>query len=231
MKLTLGKLRSLIKEVVKENKMNLMEDELDMNFKELYNMLSDQNPKAGLQRIGVMTAENPRGVESDEANNAELMRKFKSELDKKGLDYISIGGKYGNPENSLIIINPTMLDMVQFGKEYGQAVVIYGQRMRRLMAKDQAEYTPIFFRFDYIQTEPDGYDEPAYDPQEYYVKDSTDMIVKTEADDYYSELKGTKFSIPFFTDMEHLKMPKTRYTTATDVEGEVEALKGKYDKV
>ena len=40
------------------------------------------------------------------------MKNFAGVLDGKGLQYVSIGGKYGNPENSYII-NPTMLDMVE----------------------------------------------------------------------------------------------------------------------
>lgn len=41
-----------------------------------------------------MTSENPRGVEADDEMNVALMKGFAGELDSKGLDYISIGGKY-----------------------------------------------------------------------------------------------------------------------------------------
>ena len=54
------------------------------------------------------------------------------------------------------------------------------------------------------------------------------MIVKTDSDDLYSELDGTKFKIPFFSDKE---MPDARYMTATDVEGEVDAYKGNYERI
>ena len=94
------------------------------------------------------------------------MQDFAKVLDQKGMQYLPIGGKYGNPENSYIIMNPTMLDMVEFGKKYGQAAVIYGQKMRRSTA---TAADPVFFRFDYVQTEPDGDDKP-YGPQEYYVE-------------------------------------------------------------
>jgi len=226
--LTRSSLKDLINQVVKENKqpsMILSEAQLDMDFTQFKSLLDDRNKKSKLQRLGIMTSENPRGVEANDQMNTTLMKDFADELDSKGLDYISIGGKYGNPENSYIILNPTMLDMVAWGKQYGQAVVIFAQKMRR---STNADVPAVHYRFDYVQTEPDGYEEPAYDPQQYYVKDSKDMVVKTNADDYYSELLGTKFSIPFFVGAD---MPSERYTTATDVGSEVDALKGKYAKL
>ena len=136
-------------------------------------------------------------------------------------------GQYGKQENSFIIINPTMLDMVDFGKMFSQASVIYAQKMRRITMDDSPA---IHFRFDYIQTEPDGLDKPKYHPQEYYVVDSQDLVIEVDAkiDDFYSKLGDQKFKIPFFVQR---KMPDERYVTATDVEGEVDALKGNYEKL
>ena len=225
MNLTAQKLRSLIKKVINENKMILVEEQIGMSFEQFKNILSDTTSKGGVQRLGIMTAENPRGMETDQQMNVDLMKDFSGFLDKKGMQYVAIGGKYGNPENSYIIINPTMLDMVEFGKMFGQASVIYAQKMRRITMDDSPA---IHFRFDYIQTEPDGLDKPQFDPQEYYVVESQDLIVETEADDFYSELGDKRFTIPFFVKRE---MPDERYVTATDVEGEVDALKGKYEPV
>ena len=225
MKLTLGKLRNLIKEVVKENRMVIAEEQIELTFDQFKEKLEDKQKTGKLQRLGIMTAENPRGMPSSDEENVELMQDFAKVLDQKGMQYLPIGGKYGNPENSYIIMNPTMLDMVEFGKKYGQAAVIYGQKMRR---STSTPADPIFFRFDYVQTEPDGDDEPPFPPEKYIVKDSQDMIVKTDADDLYSELDGTKFKIPFFSGNE---MPPARYVTATDVEGEMDAYKGNYERI
>ena len=225
MKLTLGKLRNLIKEVVKENRMVITEEQIELTFDQFKEKLEDKQRTGKLQRLGIMTAENPRGMPSSDQENVELMQDFAKVLDQKGMQYLPIGGKYGNPENSYIIMNPTMLDMVEFGKKYGQAVVIYGQKMRR---STSTPADPIFFRFDYVQTEPDGDDEPPFPPEKYIVKDSQDMIVKTDDDDLYSELDGTKFKIPFFSGNE---MPPARYVTATDVEGEMDAYKGNYERI
>ena len=42
---------------------------------------------------------------------------------------------------------------MKFGKTFGQASVIHAQKMRRITSD---EVPAIHFRFDYIQTEPDG---------------------------------------------------------------------------
>jgi len=207
MKLTKEVLRALIRETIKENKSNSMllsEAEVSLSVDELMSQLNvdpDKASKAKLQRIGIMTAENPRGMASSPALNAQKMAEFKKELDASGVDYVSMGGKYGGEENSVFILNPSKQDIIKYGKKYKQAAVIFGQRLVRNYRPDQPS---AYFRIDYYQTEPDGNEEPDYDPQEYYLIDSRDMIVADAAaqqrDDYYSEIGGKKFFIPFFSD-------------------------------
>ena len=225
MKLTLGKLRNLVNQVVKENRMRLDEEQIGLTFDQFKKILDDPNPKGGIQRLGIMTAENPFGVDQEDSLNVKHMQDFGKFLDSKGLQYVPIGGKYGNPENSYIILNPSMLDMVEFGKMYGQAVVIFAQKIRRVPSESEREH---HFRFDYIQTEPDGKDKPRFGPQEYYIEATKDGIMLTNDDDMYSELDGTKFTIPFFSSK---TMPDRRFAYATDPESELKALKGKYDKL
>jgi hypothetical protein len=54
----------------------------------------------------------------------------------------------------------------------------------------------------YYQTEPDGSDEPAFGPQEYYAVDDRDVVVSGKvaqaAPDLFSAIGGKKFQIPFF---------------------------------
>ena len=75
--------------------------------------------------------------------------------------------------------------------------MIFGQRLLRNYRPDQKSN---YFRIDYLQTEPDGLEEPEYGPQEYYLIDSREMIVTDDTrEDYYSEIGGKKFYIPFFS--------------------------------
>lgn len=198
MKITKELLKSMINETIRENSMLLSEAEVNMSLDDVMRMLNDNSPRAELQRIGIMTAENPRGVASDAQSNIAVLDDFKKTLDDQGLDYVSMGGKYGSPENSLLILNPSKLDVISFGKKYGQAAVIFGQRLMRNYREGQAS---VYFRIDYYQTEPDGEEEPAFGPQEYYLVDSRDMVVSDDTrTDYYSEIGGKKFYIPFFSD-------------------------------
>ena len=204
MKLTKSMLRDLIKEVISEREKHsliLTESEVSLELDRLSAMLGDTSPKSKLQRVGIMTAENPRGMPSNKQSNMQSMMAFKKALDEKGLDYVSMGGRYGSPENSVFVLNPSKLDIIEMGKQFRQAAVIFGQRLKRNYRQGQ---DPVYFRMDYYQTQPDGAEDPDYGPQEYYLVDSRDMVVADASaqakKDYYSEIGGKKFYIPFFSD-------------------------------
>jgi hypothetical protein len=218
MKITKQFLKELISETIRGNSMILSEAEVSLSLDQVSAMLSDKAPKAKLQRIGIMTAENPRGVESNPQSNMAAMESFRQALDQKDLDYVLMGGKYGSPENSVLIINPTKLDIIAFGKQYKQAAVIFGQRLLRNYRQDQESN---YFRIDYYQTEPDGTEEPDYGPQEYYLVDSRDMVVSDDTrQDYYSEIGGKKFYIPFFSNSEEHQLGDEPGAVAADPESE-----------
>ena len=221
MKITKELLSKLINEAIRNNSMLLSAAEVTLSLDDVMRMLNDDSPRAELQRIGIMTAENPRGVASDSQSNIEMLDDFKRTLDDKGLDYVLMGGKYGSPENSLLILNPNKLDVISFGKKYGQAAVIFGQRLRRNYREGQPS---VYFRIDYYQTEPDGEEEPAFGPQEYYLVDSRDMVVTDDTrTDYYSEIGGKKFYIPFFSDEPSQAMGDEPGAVAADPESELKS--------
>ena len=62
MKLTKKTLKRLIEQVVKENSMILSEEQIGLSFQEFKTLLDDKSGKGGLQRLGIMSGENPRGV-------------------------------------------------------------------------------------------------------------------------------------------------------------------------
>jgi hypothetical protein len=162
-------------------------------------MLRDPNPRAELQRIGILTAENPRGESADSESNAKRMADLRNTLDSAGLDYVELAGKYGGDETSYFVLNITKQDLVDLGKKYGQAAVIGGEKLVRNYRQGQKS---VYFRLTYYQTEPDGSDEPAFGPQEYYAVDDRDVVVSGKvaqaAPDLFSAIGGKKFQIPFF---------------------------------
>ena len=200
-------LKQMIKQVILENKKNsvllespyLMEKEVKLSLDQVLSMLRDPNPRAELQRIGILTAENPRGESADDASNAERMADLRGTLDSAGLDYVELAGKYGGDETSYFVLNITKQDLIDLGKKYGQAAVIGGEKLVRNYREGQKS---VYFRLTYYQTEPDGSDEPAFGPQEYYAVDDRDVVVSGKvaqaAPDLFSAIDGKKFQIPFF---------------------------------
>lgn len=73
--------------------------------------------------VGLMSGEKPLYPNVNEGGHVGL----KSRLNEMGLKYEETHGRYGNPEQSLIIRNPTHQQMFQLGKEFGQESVIHGE--------------------------------------------------------------------------------------------------------
>ena len=210
-----NRLKEMIKQVILEGRKNsvllespyLRESEVDLSLDDVLGMLRDPSPRAKLQRFGILTAENPRGEASDESSNVQRMSVLRSALDKAGLDYVKLDGKYGGEETSYFVLNLSKQDLIDLGKQFGQAAVIGGEKLIRNYRENQPS---VYFALTYYQTEPDGSEEPAYDPQEYYAVDNREVVVAgPEADaktDYFSAIGGKKFVIPFFSDEERHEM-------------------------
>ena len=210
-----NRLKEMIKQVILEGRKNsvllespyLREAEVDLSLDDVLGMLRDTKPKAKLQRFGILTAENPRGEAADKSSNAKRMSVLRSALDKAGLDYVKLDGKYGGEETSYFVLNLSKQDLIDLGKKFKQAAVIGGEKLIRNYRENQPS---VYFALTYYQTEPDGSEEPAYDPQEYYAVDNREVVVAgPEADaktDYFSAIGGKKFVIPFFSDDEGHEM-------------------------
>ncbi len=201
-------LKKMIKQVILENRKKsvllespyLMEKEIQLSLDEVLKMLQNPDPRAELQRVGILTAENPRGESADDASNVKRMVDLRNSLDSIGLDYVELAGKYGTEETSYFILNIKKQDLIDLGKKYGQAAVIGGEKLIRNYREGQ---TSVYFRLTYYQTEPDGSEDPAFGPQEYYAVDDRDVIVSGKvaqaAPDFFSAIGGKKFQIPFFS--------------------------------
>lgn len=130
MKLTLGKLQNLIKQVVKENKMNLVEAKMDANFEEVMDILRGNT---SIQTVGIMSGQNPmaqsmKGKKGARQNRA-LDRELQKTLDKMNLSYKVVKGVFsGHPEDSVIIMDPTIKQMNDLNVRFKQWGFVWGQR-------------------------------------------------------------------------------------------------------
>jgi hypothetical protein len=151
--------------------------------------------------VAILTAENPGGEKAPSFVNKKLTKQFKDSLRDSEHGYTDIAGKFGEKENSFMIMNISRDDTIQLGEEFEQYAVIWGNKLR----DDDGEP---FFRFEYI--------EGSTTAQTRDVSLSGKSVEDRE--DYYSEKRGRKFIIPFFDDKYELAKIKSGRLSFTGAE-------------
>lgn len=144
MKLTKEALRSLIQEVAKEkikNSMLLSEqideaqsDEMSQerdSYDEIIDILEGRN--SSVSTIGIMSGQNPMAKPAPPDVNARLDFELKQNLMDIGLKFIPIGGMFGGPEDSVLILNPTRDQMHDLNRKYQQWGYVWGQELPKFM--------------------------------------------------------------------------------------------------
>ena len=110
MKLTAQRLRSLIKQVVKENQMTLVEEIMYLDEEAVFSALAGKDFRGEkILTVGIMSGQNPDAIEMSEKENAIRAQQLQDRVSSMNppLDAVHIGGVFGgNRENSLLIINP-----------------------------------------------------------------------------------------------------------------------------
>ena len=137
-----------------------------------------------IETIAFLTGENPGGEPAPPAvnkeNNAALEKRLRSRQlwvqKNQGKVRISRkvfhGDEYSSQRSSYIL-----------GQDFGQEAIIWGEK--------QEDDEGVYFNFEYIEG-----DDHYRDPTGFHVG-STDV---QDREDFYSQVKGRKFLIPFFDD-------------------------------
>ena len=73
----------------------------------------------------IMTAENPDAQQATPEENERAMAALKRDLDEQGLKYVPVRGKYGNEEQSLLIVGD--IDAAEMARKYRQEAVLTPQ--------------------------------------------------------------------------------------------------------
>ena len=84
---------------------------------------AQEHPVFSGEPYGIVTAENPKFPTAVRGNN----RGLEDRLNRSGLKYDKVAGHYDSPEHSFIVYGPTRDQMRQFGKEFGQESVLFGE--------------------------------------------------------------------------------------------------------
>jgi hypothetical protein len=140
MKLTREKLKSLVKQVLKESKMNLVEElDSDSSFEGIYAKMADPE---GPAQWAFITAHNPPGKSKHGKgfgwNNQKEQNKLISDLNSLGYKFVSGHGVYGGqPEESLLVFSNSdkndfkfKMDMIKLGKKYLQDAIVYAEKYK-----------------------------------------------------------------------------------------------------
>lgn len=136
-----------------------------------------------IDMVGILTAENPGGQPADRKANRESMEALERDLRGMNYGFHKIEGKFGSDEDSMLVPNMTREDAVAMGIKYGQEAVIWGEKMT-------GDNGDPFFRFSYIEGD---------DTVQNRDVSLSGQEVQSR-DDYFSQVKGRKFFIPFFDD-------------------------------
>lgn len=148
-----------------------------------------------INTIGIFSAENPKDHRFTPEENKKRMNDLKSKLRNLGYGFIPIKGKYGDPENSLIVPNIKYEDIRELSKDkkkeeegdlsYNQDTFIFGEKVK-------TEDDKVYYKWNMIKTDTEMPD----DKERYTVLTNREDV--ENAEDFYSLIKNKKFKIPFF---------------------------------
>jgi hypothetical protein len=134
-----------------------------------------------IHTIGIISAENPMGIESSINHNKEATESLKSILTTGRWGYRPVVGKYGSVENSFIVNNISLDDLLNLGKRFKQESVIFASRIKN------REY--IGMKFQLIRT----------DDEIGKIEGTQNIFIsRKDSEDFYTQYRGRKFIIPFY---------------------------------
>ena len=211
------------------------------NVRKVKQALSGNNDL--IKSWGIITAENPIGMDFPDDVNKKRDSALRSSLAQSNQEYIKVKGQYGNPENSLFIINPSLSDMKKIASNYGQESFIFAVNTP---GDDGFSFDAGYYDMDVDDTKKDMWKTRFEKDPEYkipttipYKKSITKkrIINQKDADDFFTSIdshgRKFKFQIPFFEstirhayermmvvtegkDLDHIKYDLNRITVEAD---------------
>jgi hypothetical protein len=148
---------------------------LESGFARIMEIISGLVP--AVRTFAILTWENPQNKKLSAEENNKLNAQLEDYLNEGAWGYVKIKGRYGNLEHPFFIMNLTKSDAVQIG-------ITDGDQESVVWAEVKGELDVVFHLIHVTGAE---------ETQRMYKR------VGPGTKQYYSEVKGKKFKIPFFT--------------------------------
>jgi hypothetical protein len=182
--------------------------------------------RPSIKSLAILTAENPHGVQHSNEYNKKANKELEIFLREGKFGYKKIKGSYGQVENSFIVFNISYSQSINIGVKFKQDSIIYGR-----VTKGEGDNIPMSFTMA-------GTDKTK--PKEFkQVLGHTNVFVqRKDATDFYSEINGRQFVLPFFDVVDHLTDPEGKsymltkdYSKSEWIGGKNEPTKQKIDYI
>ena len=142
--------------------------------------------RKSIKTISILTGENPYGDKASKQYNKEANEKLEDILVSGRYGYRKVKGSYGSLENSYIVNNISLDSAISLGKKFNQDSIVYGE----VVGGDNDE---IYMTFKMVGTDPNKPDE--YQNE---IGKTNVFVSRDNAKDFYSEVGGRKFVLPFY---------------------------------
>ena len=143
-----------------------------------------------VQTFGIITAFNPNNKEQPLAVNNKLNNKLEQHIKAGNFGYIKGKSDYGKFERPFFIPNIKRSEILKLGNLFEQESVIFGEKSKEHDGMDI--YLLYSDRDDRIGE----------------IDSQAKIYQGTDRDQFFSEFKGRKFSIPFFDDEKDFEFEK-----------------------
>ena len=151
-------------------------------YTEIHPALADHPLFSGSSSVGMISGENPRWLNKLPYKQQENIQKWghqmlSQDLKNMGLRHEETEGRYGSPEKSYIVYNPTKEQMIALGNKYGQDSILHvpnGHKSAKIHYTDLAQ--------DEVGNLLKGYSRPSTGS---YAFSNTE-----QPEDYYTKLPG-----------------------------------------
>lgn len=148
---------------------------LESGFSRIMSIVSGLVPS--VRTFAIITWENPHSKNISNEENEKRNNKLKELLDAGYYGYKQIVGNYGHPENPYFIMNISRAAAIHYGNMGEQTSIVYAE----VNGKFDIVYYEIFMDI--------------HKPM-----NIRHVWKNTNRDEYYSEIKGRRFYIPFYDD-------------------------------